>query len=133
MTRAVRGTVINIHELGATVRLVDGTLAAVAARELASNRPAYIKSRDGRTELEFSLDVRGRHAVLSLSQPRVAEAPAPEPVASLTTDIAFEEQIEAYLKETQEWAPVDRPEPSERHFIRKKRRAALFEARKRPT
>ena len=133
MTRAVRGTVINIHELGATVRLTDGTLAAVAAPELASNRPAYVKSRDRRTELEFLLDRRGRHPVLSLASERGGAAPAPEPLASISTAIAFEEQIEAYLKETQEWAPADRPEPSERHFIRKKRRAALFEARKRPT
>jgi len=131
--------VINIHELGATVRLADGTLAAVAAPELASNRPAYVRSRDGRTELEFLLDSRGRHAVLSLARASAAEAPAPDlvpvrvPVASLSSDLAFEEQIGAFIKETQEWAPADRPEPSERHFIRKKRRAALFEARKRPT
>ena len=30
---------------------------------------------------------------------------------------------------SQEWAPADRPEPADRHFIRKNRRAALFEAR----
>jgi hypothetical protein len=67
--------VISIHQLGATVRLEDGTLAAVLV------------------------------------------------------DPSFEDQMTAYLKSTQEWAPLDRPPPAERHFIRKKRRAAFFEAR----
>jgi hypothetical protein len=44
-------------------------------------------------------------------------------------DPAFERRIAEYLKATEEWAPSDRPEPAERHFIRKKRRAAFFEAR----
>jgi hypothetical protein len=43
--------------------------------------------------------------------------------------LAFEVQMNRYLKSTEEWAPPDRPAPAERHFIRKKRRAAFFEAR----
>ena len=54
-------------------------------------------------------------------------------IGLMDNDAAFERRIGDYLRATQEWAPPDRPEPAERHFIRKKRRAALFEARKKPT
>ncbi len=54
-------------------------------------------------------------------------------VPALEPDANFEDRLNAYLKSTEEWAPPDRPEPAERHFIRKKRRAAHFEARSKPT
>ena len=128
----VTGTVINIHHHGATVRLADGSLAAVPAAELAAHRPEYVACYDRRTPLELVLDRRGRHPIVLLPRagaaPQVAQSPAPRLV-----DAAFERRIGEYLRATQEWAPADRPEPAERHFIRKKRRAALFEARKKPT
>jgi hypothetical protein len=123
----VRGTVINIHYHGATVRLDDGTLAAVSVAELAEHRPAYVASLQRRTPLTLALEGRGRHALVAL--PRASAAPfAPEPASGLS-DEAFEARMDEYLKSTQEWAPPDRPAPAERHFIRKKRRARIFEAR----
>ena len=124
----VRGIVINVHELGATVRLDDGSFAAVVASELAANRPAYVRSLQHRDALELSLEPRGRHPVVALAPEQ------PEPRAGVRlVDPAFEDRIAAYLKATEEWAPPDRPPPAERHFIRKKRRAAYFEARSKAT
>lgn len=127
MRAGARGVVINVHEHGATVRLDDGTLAAVPAAELAANRQAFVTSRERRSRLALAIDDSGRHpiALLAREQATVTE-PAPAP--SLV-DPLFEERIGAYLKSTEEWAPSDRPDPAERHFIRKKRRAAFFEAR----
>jgi len=128
-----RGTVINVHYHGATVRLEDGTLAAVPAGELAANRPLFVSSYQRRTTLPLLVERHGRHATA-----RLATSDSPEPVprppaAPQLVDEAFEQRMGAYLKATEEWAPADRPPPAERHFIRKKRRAALFEARNKPT
>jgi hypothetical protein len=118
--------VISIHRLGAAVRLEDGSLATVTAAELAANRTAFVASLEQRGALEFALTKHGRHlsaALVPKAEPvRAAEAPP-------LVDRAFEERLTAYLKETEEWAPPDRLPPAERHFIRKKRRASLFEAR----
>jgi hypothetical protein len=118
------GTVINIHALGATVRLEDGSLASVPPEDLAAHRSAYAASLSRRTPLALVLDRRGRHPVATVSPVREAPAPPESPA-----DSAFEDRMNAYLKETEAWAPPDRPPPAERHFIRKKRRAAFFEAR----
>jgi hypothetical protein len=123
----VRGTVINIHYHGATVRLEDGTLAAVSAAELAEHRPTYVASLQRRTPLTLALDGRGRHALVEL--PRAPGPPSASEAAPTLSDEAFEARMDEYLKSTQEWAPPDRPAPAERHFIRKKRRARIFEAR----
>jgi hypothetical protein len=125
----VTGVVINVHYHGATVRLADGSLAVVPAAELAAHRPAYVASHTHRTPLELELDRRGRHPAVALPGSSAARAGAsPSPAPNLV-DVAFERRIVEYLKATEEWAPPDRPEPAERHFIRKKRRAAFFEAR----
>jgi hypothetical protein len=126
----VRGTVINIHFHGATVRLEDGTLAAVSAAELAENRPTYVASLQRRAPLALVLDDRGRHARVMLQRTESELAAAP---TALQSDEAFEARMDEYLKSTEEWAPADRPAPAERHFIRKKRRARIFEARNTPT
>jgi hypothetical protein len=123
----VRGTVINIHYHGATVRLEDGRLASVTAFELAEHRATYVASLQRRAPLALELDERGRHPCVALH--RDASAPPAEPDAPQLTDEAFEERMDRYLKSTEEWAPPDRPPPAERHFIRKKRRARIFEAR----
>ncbi|MFY9780167.1 MAG: hypothetical protein WAJ85_06630 [Candidatus Baltobacteraceae bacterium] len=121
---------INIHRLGATVRLEDGSLASVTAAELAAHRATFTAGLEQRAVLPFAVTSRGRH-------PTVALAPNHDPVAAaaapFSIDRVFEERLTAYLKETEAWAPADRPPPAERHFIRKKRRAALFEARSKPT
>jgi len=128
----VRGTVINIHHHGATVRLEDGTLAAVPAGDVAVHRAIYEASLEERTRLEFVLDRRGRHAVVFLERARPPEA-VPLSAEPELVSPAFETQMNAYLKATEAWAPPDRLAPAERHFIRKKRREAIFEARKQAT
>jgi hypothetical protein len=126
-----RGTVINIHFHGALVRLEDGALAAVGAAELAAHRAAYVASLETRSPLEFVVQRRGRHPSVTL-EPAVAHEPPPARTL-LEIDSAFEERMDAYLKETEAWSPPDQAPPAERHFIRKKRRAAFFEARGKPT
>jgi hypothetical protein len=127
----MRGTVINIHVHGALVRLEDGSLAAVGQAELAAHRAVYASSLDRRAPLDLVVDRSGRHPVASLHERAEAERERERAGAdaALGADPAFEARIGAYLKETEAWAPPDRPAPAERHFIRKKRRAALFEAR----
>jgi hypothetical protein len=124
----VNGTVISLHRLGATVRLVDGSLVAVPQAEVNAHLAAFSGSLSRREPLTLYIDSRGRHRVAFLANP---PAPALSTVGS--HDSAFEEQMRRYLKATEEWAPPDRPAPSERHFIRKKRRAAYFEARSKAT
>lgn len=134
LSESVGGRVISIHQLGATVRLEDGTLAAMPAAEVAANRPAVVRSLQRRESLPFIVRREGRHAIALL--PRTLKAasdlPGPRPAPQLV-DAGFEDRLTAYLKSTEEWAPPDRPAPAERHFIRKKRRAAFFEARTKPT
>lgn len=127
----MRGTVISIHHHGATVRLEDGSLATIGAPELAANRPAYAASLATRTPLEVAVDAHGRHRTAALANAASAATRAGEPQVPPGTffDDAFEARIGAYFKATREWAPSDQMPPAERHFIRKKRRARLFEAR----
>ncbi len=122
----VRGTVINIHHHGGTVRLEDGTLAAITGSELVAHRPRYVSAHAKREALDLLLDRRGRHSTVTLEPPPVAEDAR---VDAAFADVVFEARIGAYLKSTEEWAPPDQAPPAERHFIRKKRRARLFEAR----
>jgi hypothetical protein len=115
--------VINVHHHGATVRLEDGSIAAVPAAEASAHADALTRSLQRREAICFALEMTGRHAVARVSLDALPLVPDPH----------FEERLNAYLKSTEEWAPPDRPEPAERHFIRKKRRAAHFEARAKPT
>jgi hypothetical protein len=117
-----------VHNLGATVRLEDGSLAAIPAPELAAHRPTFIQSLQQRQALTLSVEDHGRHPIAMLAKSaRPDQAPSAPELRLI--DPAFEERMAAYLKATEEWAPPDRPPPAERHFIRKKRRAAYFEGR----
>jgi len=143
----VRAVVINIHYHGATVRLADGTLAAVPSEEFAAHRPLYVAAYEKKTELDLVLRRNGRYASAFVENrgvvpfvedgggepPDGPRARTPGPIGPMLVDPVFEGRMGEYLKATQAWAPVDRPDPATRHFIRKKRRAALFEARNKPT
>jgi hypothetical protein len=129
----MRGTVINIHLHGALVRLEDGSLASVPPVELAANAATYAASLARRESIELLVDDRGRHPVVALVASATKAVPVAPTDAPRLVDEAFEQRIGAYLKETEAWAPPDRPQPAERHFIRKKRRTAIFEARNKPT
>jgi|SRR6202162_3260394 len=119
------GYVISVHQLGATVRLEDGSLAAIPQSELSANRPVIVRSLRDRQPLAFDVNREAQRAIAYVNREPAADPSS----APRLVDTAFERQMAAYLKSTEDWAPPDRPEPAERHFIRKKRRAALFEAR----
>jgi hypothetical protein len=122
-SKRVRGTVINVHALGATVRLEDGRLMAVPIADVNANRAAYTRALDARaTTLPF--DILGRS--LTLAKTRVDEPIVPGTPAPKLLDPAFEAHMNDYLKSTEEWAPPDRPQPFERHLFRKKQRAKIF-------
>jgi hypothetical protein len=121
--KRVRGTVINVHALGATVRLEDGRLMAVPIADVNANRAAYTRALDARTTT-LPFDLVGRS--LMLAKTRVDESIAPSTPAPVLHDPAFEAQMNDYLKSTEEWAPPDRPQPFERHLFRKKQRAKIF-------
>lgn len=115
MSATSRGIVINLNAYGATVRLDDGDLASASASDVERHRDDYQRSLAGRKRLAFEVRRYGRRCAVSL---------APQ-----LRDDDFEEQIALFLKSTEEWESADGPPAAERHFLRKKRRAALFESK----
>ena len=115
MNGTVRGSVINVNAYGATVRLENGELASASAGDVDAHRAAYERALTGKKELEFLVHRTSR-------RPGVILAPQ-------LRDQHFEEQIAEYLKMTEEWENPERPPAHERHFLRKKKRAAFFESR----
>jgi len=124
VSERVRGSVINVHNLGATVRLEDGRLVAAPIGDVNKNRATYTRALE-RKETTLPFDLMGRMVVIA--QTRVDEV-APTTDVPALTDPSFEAQIAAYLKSTEAWAPSDRPQPFERHLVRKRQRAKLFGA-----
>lgn len=115
MSDTTSGIVINLNTYGATVRLDDGDLATASAADVESHRDQYQRSLTARKRLAFEVRRQGRRCAVSLA-PQIR-------------DDKLEEQIASYLKSTEEWEPADGPPAAERHFLRKKRRAALFESK----
>ncbi|GAC1657000.1 MAG: hypothetical protein NVS9B12_08900 [Vulcanimicrobiaceae bacterium] len=138
MTQRVRGTVINVHMFGATVRLENGEVAAVPIVDVNANRSTYTRALESKTDLPFdahALPASGstqKHKVLFLAKTRIDEPIDPSTEPPVIIEEHLEEQIASYLKDTQEWEHDDAPPAHERHFLRKKRRAALFESRHSP-
>jgi hypothetical protein len=125
VSERVRGHVINVHALGATVRLEDGRLVAAPIGDVNKNRASYTRAVDHK-DVTLPFDLVGKMVVLA--QTRVDEVTPTTPTPALT-DPSFEAQIAAYLKSTEVWAPPDRPQPFERHLVRKRQRARHFESR----
>jgi len=117
------GTVISLHRFGAAVRLADGRVASVSAREVEAHRATYQESLSARRVLRLAVREQGRGLSVVL-----ADFVTDEPSAPNLTDEAFEERLADYLRETEDWAPPDQPQPFERHLTRKRRRAAQFES-----
>jgi hypothetical protein len=111
------GIVINLNAYGATVRLDDGDLASASTRDVEAHRDEYQRSLMRRKRLAFEVRREGRRWAVSLA-PQIR-------------DDTLEEQIASYLRSTEEWEPADGVPAAERHFLRKKRRAALFESKHR--
>jgi hypothetical protein len=124
VSERVRGSVINVHNLGATVRLEDGRLVAAPIGDVNKNRASYTRALEHK-ETTVPFDLVGRMVVIA--QTRVDEV-TPTTQAPALTDPSFEAQIAAYLKSTEQWAPPDRPQPFERHLVRKRQRAKAFHA-----
>jgi hypothetical protein len=125
VSERVRGSVINVHNLGAIVRLEDGRLVAAPIGDVNKNRSAYTRALEHK-DVTLPFDLVGKMVVLA--QTRIDEV-APTTDVPPLTDPSFEAQIAAYLKSTEEWAPSDRPQPFERHLVRKRQRAKFFESR----
>ncbi len=125
MSERVRGSVINVHALGATVRLEDGRLVSAPIGDVNKHRAGYTRALE-RKDTTLPFDLIGRLVVMA--QTRVDEVAPTTEVPSLT-DPSFEAQIADYLKSTEAWAPPDRPEPIERHLARKRQRAKIVDAR----
>lgn len=115
MNEPVDGVVINLNAYGATVRLEGGDLARATPDDVEAHRADYQRSLTARRELAFELRRDGRRPVVVLA-PQIR-------------DDDLDEQIASYLKCTQEWDAPDGVPQAERHFLRKKRRATLFESR----
>lgn len=111
------GIVINLNAYGATVRLDDGDLASASAHDVETHRDEYQRSLMRRKRLAFEVRREGRRCAVSLA-PQIH-------------DETLEEQIASYLRSAEEWEPADGVPAAERHFLRKKRRAAFFESKHR--
>jgi hypothetical protein len=115
VTEPIDGIVINLNAYGATVRLENGDLASASPADVEAHRADYQRSLIARRELAFELRREGRRMVVVLA-PQIH-------------DEALDERIASYLKSTQEWDAPDGVPQAERHFLHKKRRAALFESK----
>lgn len=126
MSRLV-GQVINLHAFGATIRLEDSSLASVPRVEVEAHRRRFEQALSARTKLPFDVHSQGRGKIAMLALGAVEPVLATPSAESIAlTDDAFEARLAAYLRETEEWAPPDKPQPFERHLIRKQRRTAQF-------
>lgn len=118
MSQTRRGIVLNVNAYGAMVRLDDGRLASAPLPDIEKHRAKYDRGVLTRKSIEFLVQDSGRRPIVLL---------APQ-----LHDEELEAQIAGYLKSTQEWENPEMPPAHERHFLRKKRRAALFESRHSP-
>jgi hypothetical protein len=118
MNDRVYGFVINLNAYGATVRLDSGELASAPAGDVETHRSEYERGVSSRKRLAFV-----RHP--GLRRPMVTIAPQ-------ISDPELDEQIASYFRSTAEWEADEEGVPAhERHFLRKKKRAALFQSRHR--
>lgn len=114
MNERVYGFVINVNVYGATVRLESGELASAPAGDVEAHRNDYERGMSSRQSLAFVMHPSARRPMVTIV-PRIDE---PE----------LDAQITRYLETTQEWEnDADGVPAHERHFLRKKKRAARFE------
>ena len=119
MSERVFGLVINVNAYGAAVRLESGELASAPAGDVEANRVRYENSMSQHQPIAFVLHPGGRRPMVMIA-PQIDE---PE----------LDEQIAQFLKSTESWETDDEGRPAhERHFLQKKKRAALFESKQSP-
>jgi hypothetical protein len=113
VTDRVYGYVINLNAYGATVRLEGGELASAPAGDVEAHRNAYERAMSARRMQAFILHEAGRRPMVTIA-PQIDE---PE----------LDAQIARYFESTQSWENDTEGIPAhERHFLQKKKRAALF-------
>ncbi len=116
MTDPVYGFVINVNAYGATVRLETGELASAPAGDVESHHIEYERGLTGRKRLLFQVHPGDRRPMVT--------------IAPQIRDEALDEQIAQYLESTHEWDANESGVPlAERHFLKKKKRAAFFEVK----
>lgn len=114
MTETVYGFVINVNAYGATVRLENGELASAPAGDVEAHRNDYERGMSTRKVLAFVMHPNARRPMVTIV-PRIDE---PE----------LDAQIAQFFQSTHEWEDdADGVPAHERHFLRKKKRAAHFE------
>lgn len=114
MTERVYGFVINVNAYGATVRLESGELASAPAGDVEAHRNEYERGMSLRKAVPFVMHPSSRRAMVTIA-PRIDE---PE----------LDAQIAQFFQSTHEWEDDEDGVPAhERHFLRKKKRAAHFE------
>lgn len=114
---SVCGVVININAFGAIVRLDDGELARADHDDVAAHLLEYENALSSRARRAFIRHGAGRRANVTLA-PQIS-------------DERLEQQIASYLRSTEEsWESGELP-AHERHFLRKKKRAAHWKPRQR--
>lgn len=114
MNDRVYGFVINVNAYGATVRLESGELASAPAGDVEAHRVEYDRGMSAREAVAFVVHPGSRRPMVTIV-PRIDE---PE----------LDAQIARYLESAAEWENDSEGVPAhERHFLRKKKRAAHFE------
>jgi hypothetical protein len=109
----MKGIVINLNSFGATVRLENGELATAPLNDVETHQRLYDRALTERMPLDFERRNTGRRPCVMLA-PQIH-------------DKKLDEQIALYLKSTEEREIIDGVPAHERHFLRKKKRATLFE------
>jgi hypothetical protein len=110
----VFGRVLNINAYGAAIRLESGELASAPAADVDTHRAEYERALTAKKELAFLCHATDRRTMVT--------------IAPLIEEPQLDAQITHYFKSTQEWdADEDGRLTHERHFLRKKKRAASFE------
>lgn len=113
MIERVYGFVINLNAYGATVRLESGELASAPAGDVEAHRGSYERAMSTKQSHPFMLHPGTRRPMVTI----VPQIDEPE----------LDEQIAQFFESTQEWeADAEGVPAHERHFLQKKKRAALF-------
>ncbi len=114
MNERVYGFVINVNAYGAIVRLESGELASAPAGDVEAHRVEYDRGMSAREAVAFVLHPGSRRPMVTIV-PRIDEP-------------QLDAQIARYLESTADWENDGDGVPAhERHFLRKKKRAAQFE------
>lgn len=118
MSDFVYGTVININAYGATIRLEGGELASAPAGDVESHKSDYDRAMNSKRLLSFQIHLGGRRPMVTIV-PQIS-------------DEVLDDQIAQFWKSTESWdADVEGVPQHERHFLQKKKRAAIFESKHR--